>query len=122
MAHADLIEGIDGVSQVVAAVFVKGAVDALCVRERLRPQSVQFTPSDQEAALQRLNAPTCLMANGVASPFLWSEGLAQLVWPDTLTNPTDVVRFRGIIAHEFAHLRRRDHWITWLELGASILW
>jgi len=39
-----------------------------------------------------------------------------------MSSRADVVRSRGIIAHELAHMHRRDHWITWLELGASIPW
>src|SRR5262249_49362117 len=29
---------------------------------------------------------------------------------------------RAVLAHELAHLRRRDHWVRWLELAAECLW
>lgn len=29
---------------------------------------------------------------------------------------------RGILVHELAHIRRRDHWIAWLEMAAQIVW
>ncbi len=74
------------------------------------------------ASLLRMKAPVCVIVKGVVSPFLWCAGSAKLAWPDSLSSQADVVRSRGIIAHELAHLRRCDHWITWLELGASILW
>jgi hypothetical protein len=31
-------------------------------------------------------------------------------------------RERAIAVHELAHLRRRDHWVRWLELLAGCLW
>lgn len=74
------------------------------------------------ASLLNMQAPVSLVVKGIVSPFLWCAGEAKLVWPDALSSQADVVRSRGIIAHELAHLRRRDHWITWVELGASILW
>lgn len=74
------------------------------------------------ASLLRMKAPVSVIVKGIVSPFLWCAGAARLAWPDSLSSQADVVCSRGIIAHELAHLRRRDHWITWLELGASILW
>jgi beta-lactamase regulating signal transducer with metallopeptidase domain/WD40 repeat protein len=74
------------------------------------------------ASRLRMQAPFSVVVKGIVSPFLWCVGNTKLAWPDSLSSQTDVVRSRGIIAHELAHLRRRDHWITWLELGASILW
>ncbi len=74
------------------------------------------------ATLLRIKAPVSLVVKGIASPFLWCVGTTRLAWPDSMASSSHVVRSRGIIAHELAHLHRRDHWITWLELGASILW
>ena len=74
------------------------------------------------ASLLRMKAPVSVVAKGIASPFLWCVGATRLAWPDSIASRADLVRSRGIIAHELAHLRRRDHWITWLELGASIPW
>jgi len=28
----------------------------------------------------------------------------------------------GLIVHELAHVRRRDHWVGWLELLTGLLW
>lgn len=74
------------------------------------------------ATLLRTKAPISLVVNSIASPFLWCVGVVRLAWPESLSSVADVKRSRCIIAHELAHLRRRDHWITWMELGASILW
>jgi len=74
------------------------------------------------ASRLRMKAPVCMVVKGIASPFLWCARPVRLVWPDSISSPDEVSHARGIIAHELAHLRRRDHWITWLELGASVLW
>ena len=36
------------------------------------------------------------------------------------TLPLD--RWRGILTHELAHLRRRDQWVSRLELAAGLIW
>ncbi|MCA9177797.1 MAG: hypothetical protein KDB14_25195 [Planctomycetales bacterium] len=74
------------------------------------------------ATLLRTNPPMAVVLRSIPSPFLWCVGVTRLAWPESLSSVADVERSRSIIAHELAHLRRRDHWITWLELGASILW
>jgi len=58
----------------------------------------------------------------IATPFVWCLGWLRLIWPEALSSDTDVVRCRGIIAHELAHVKRRDHWVAWLELIATCLW
>ncbi len=61
-------------------------------------------------------------ARDVASPFVWCLGRLQLIWPAQLADPAALARWQGVIAHELAHVRRRDHWIAWLELLASVVW
>jgi Flp pilus assembly secretin CpaC/beta-lactamase regulating signal transducer with metallopeptidase domain len=57
----------------------------------------------------------------IASPFVWCFGWLRLIWPEGLLSEKDMIRARGIIAHELAHIRRRDHWVAWLELAAGLL-
>ncbi len=56
-------------------------------------------------------APPVRVLPGASGPFLWSLRRPLLVLPaaEPLPAPT-------VLAHEFAHLRRRDHWTAWLEL------
>jgi beta-lactamase regulating signal transducer with metallopeptidase domain len=69
-----------------------------------------------------LRPPRALIAHGILSPFVWCLGRLRLIWPESLSSQAEVVRSRGVIAHELAHVRRGDHWVAWLELGAGIVW
>ncbi len=69
-----------------------------------------------------ITPPRTLVARGILSPFLWCLGRLRLVWPESLSSEADVARSRGVIAHELAHVRRGDHWLTWLELVVGIVW
>ncbi len=73
----------------------------------------------REMGLRPLRA---VVVRRIASPFVWCFGWLQLVWPEALATEKDVARSRGIIAHELAHVRRRDHWVAWLELAAGLIW
>jgi beta-lactamase regulating signal transducer with metallopeptidase domain len=57
------------------------------------------------------------VASETVSPLLWCVGRSRLVWPNTLTDEDAINRSRGIITHELAHVRRRDHWVAWLFLA-----
>lgn len=69
-----------------------------------------------------LRPPRALVARGIASPFVWCLGRLRLIWPESLSSRAEVVRSRGVIAHELAHVRRGDHWVAWVELIAGIVW
>lgn len=69
-----------------------------------------------------LRPPRTVIARGVLSPFMWFFGRLRLVWPDTMTGRDAIVRARGVIAHELAHVRRGDHWLAWLDLVAGVVW
>jgi hypothetical protein len=92
------------------------------------------------AAKLSVSAPKTAVVAGIASPLVWCLGRARLLWPESLATdwhldsqlarPTKdgngagnwADRWDGVIAHELAHLRRRDHWVAWLELVATCLW
>jgi beta-lactamase regulating signal transducer with metallopeptidase domain len=58
-----------------------------------------------------LAAPPVRVSPEVAGPFLWSPGRPVLVLPEGAELPEETV-----LAHELAHLARRDHWTAWFEL------
>lgn len=54
-------------------------------------------------------------------PMVWSGRRVQLLMPEALMRHMDAEQLRGVLAHELAHVRRRDHWVRWLEWSACIL-
>src|SRR5262249_54061649 len=46
----------------------------------------------------------------------------QLLWPARLLDDLPPAGQRAVLAHELAHLKRRDHWVGWLQLAAACLW
>ena len=66
--------------------------------------------------------PELLVVPDLGTPLLWCLGRPQLVLPGKLVKTLPLDRWRGILTHELAHLRRRDHWISRLELVAGLIW
>jgi arginine repressor len=62
------------------------------------------------------------VVTGLGSPCVWGLGRPLLLWPACLLARLPADRERAIAVHELAHLRRRDHWVRWLELLAGCLW
>ncbi len=69
-----------------------------------------------------MSPPRAVLARGILSPFMWCLGRLRLIWPEAMASEAEIVRSRGVIAHELAHVRRGDHWVAWLELIAGIVW
>ena len=59
---------------------------------------------------------------GVASPMVWGFGRARLLWPEDLSAENTGACLDGLIVHELAHVKRRDHLVGWIELAAGVVW
>jgi beta-lactamase regulating signal transducer with metallopeptidase domain len=77
-----------------------------------------------DALALRLGIPSLrtLVVPGIGSPFIWSLGRPRLLWPSPLLDRLQPGCRRSVIVHELAHLRRRDHWVGWLQLAAECVW
>jgi len=71
---------------------------------------------ERVAARQGLRAPRVALCPEAPGPFVWSLRRPVLVLPAEEQAPTEAV-----LAHELAHLARRDHWSAWFELGVQAL-
>ncbi len=72
------------------------------------------------AALGLRRQPTVRVLPGSWSPMVLWVGRSILVLPNALLElPAD--RRRALVAHELAHLRRRDHLVRWIEAGVTCL-
>jgi beta-lactamase regulating signal transducer with metallopeptidase domain len=78
-------------------------IDSLAARLDLRPIEVRVVP-------------------GAAPPAVSCLGRPQLLWPAALPADVSDACVDGLLVHELAHVRRRDHLVGWLELAAGIVW
>lgn len=53
----------------------------------------------------------------------WTGGRVRLVIPSFLTASLDGPALRAVLAHELAHVRRRDHLVRWIEwMACTAFW
>lgn len=123
---------IDSAAIALSAVWMTGSIAwfALALarivrfRRRLR-RAIPATPPLQSevAALAEwiglARVPEVLVVAGQISPLVCTPLCrAVLVLPRDLLSRFSADQRAAVIAHELAHLRRRDHWTRWLELVA----
>lgn len=66
--------------------------------------------------------PRVVAAPGLGSPLIAGLPRPVLLWPSGLEQRLSVDGVKAVLAHELAHLRRRDHWVRWLEVLAGCVW
>ena len=67
--------------------------------------------------------PTTWLVPGRIPPMLWTlGGRARLLVPAELWPGLSESQQTALIAHELAHLKRKDHWIRWLDLAVTGLY
>jgi beta-lactamase regulating signal transducer with metallopeptidase domain len=60
--------------------------------------------------------------SGISSPMVWCVGRPRLLWPASLAAEASAACIDGVIVHELAHVKRRDHVVGWIELAAAVIW
>ena len=86
------------------------------------PADSSITRRVDELASELGVSPMPVVAlTGSTSPAVWCLGRPQLLWPADLHSDSQAC-IDGIIVHELAHLKRRDHVVGWLELVAGLVW
>jgi beta-lactamase regulating signal transducer with metallopeptidase domain len=90
---------------------------------RGRPAPAWLTDRVAELASRLgVRPPRALVVPGGGSPVVWCLGRPKLLVPDALLGRLAAECWPGVILHELAHLRRRDHWVGWLKLAAGCQW
>jgi len=74
------------------------------------------------AATLSIQPPRIRVVPQLSSPILCWWGRPVILWPSVLCEKANPGHWRGVILHELAHLRRRDHWVGWLEIAGECLW
>ena len=69
-------------------------------------------------------APQIYTAPAQISPLVWwLGGRVKIIIPEALLETIASHELRLIIAHEMAHIKRRDHWVRWIEwLACAVFW
>ncbi|HEX6881981.1 MAG TPA: M56 family metallopeptidase, partial [Planctomycetota bacterium] len=90
---------------------------------RRSPRAPRELVQDVRTVARQLGvrAPEVRVVAGVASPSIWCLGRPRLLWPAQAQAANAPRARRALIAHELAHLARRDHWVSWLEIPAAAL-
>jgi beta-lactamase regulating signal transducer with metallopeptidase domain len=87
------------------------------------PERLQRLAAEIAAKLAIRRVPLLRLVECVKVPFLWCAGLRPtIVLPLESIDRLDDQSAALILAHELAHLRRRDHWVRGLELFASTIY
>ncbi|MFN3241031.1 MAG: M56 family metallopeptidase [Planctomycetota bacterium] len=79
---------------------------------------------EQLAARMSLRVPELCDDPSAAGPYLWTLGRTRLVLPARLLQQQPERGRAAVLAHELAHLQRRDHWVARAEvlLTAALFW
>lgn len=94
-------------------ILAGGAPAAEAVETRIRALSSDF-------GLRRY--PPAVVVPDLVPPMLWAFfGKVRLILPSQLMARLDGRQTEALLAHELAHLRRRDHWVRHVELAALAL-
>jgi beta-lactamase regulating signal transducer with metallopeptidase domain len=91
---------------------------SLLLRHAVRaPAELQRQAETLAARLGLSRCPGVWLVPGAVSPMLWAlGGSARLLVPERLLERLAPEQRATLLAHELAHLRRRDHWVRVLEL------
>ncbi|MGH6830358.1 MAG: M56 family metallopeptidase, partial [Methylocella sp.] len=68
------------------------------------------------------NVPQAWMLDGRLSPMVWCGIRPRLILPTRLWDELDDAGRRTVLFHELAHLRRRDHWVSWIEIVVGCIY
>jgi len=83
---------------------------------RPAPDYVQDLTQRLAHRLDLRRAPLVWLVPGALSPMLWALGRPRLLLPAQLLETLDAEQMTTLLAHELAHLRRRDHWVRLGEI------
>jgi beta-lactamase regulating signal transducer with metallopeptidase domain/DNA-binding beta-propeller fold protein YncE len=94
------------------------------VREMLPASTSLQIAADELAARFKLRRPPQVrLTTAELMPLLWSGWRRPtIILPARLAAELSGAEVRTILAHELAHLYRRDHWVRWLEVAVTVLY
>lgn len=111
--------GIVAVRTVIRVIrFQRLLAGTLPVSRRIQSLADQLSTN-----LKLRQSPVVRVVDSCAAPFVWCVGnRATVVLSQQLLATLDESQVALVLAHELAHLHRRDHWVRLLELVVSLLY
>ncbi len=114
-------------SAVTLLVVARSFARSVRFRRLLRSSSVAVPSQVHDLAADvagrmRVRIPFSVVGSTASlSPFVWwFGGRVELVLPDRVVARLSREELSMVLAHELAHVRRRDHWVRWLEWLATV--
>ena len=89
---------------------------------RPAPDWVQAEVAETARVLKLSRVPQAMMVDRRLSPMVWCGRSLRLILPRDLWHDLDELGRSAVLMHELAHLKRRDHWVCWLELFIGVLY
>ena len=88
------------------------------------PESLRQRTQRLAETLRLRRCPGVWLVPGRVAPMLWAAGgRPRILFPADLLQQIGVEQQNALLVHELAHLRRRDHWVRWLEfIAAGLYW
>ncbi|HEX4073585.1 MAG TPA: carboxypeptidase regulatory-like domain-containing protein, partial [Planctomycetaceae bacterium] len=117
------------------SLLISAALWAIAIRQFVRASRLfrKAPPAPERAAaiLRELQqafgfrrCPALIVVDEAMTPLLWAApGRIAVVLPREMAESLDESQLRGVLAHELAHLARRDGWLQLFAFcGASLQW
>ena len=80
--------------------------------------------TEAERIASRLGLTTivevCTTSASISPMVWWTGGQVRVVIPTALLDQMEATQWRWVLAHELAHVRRRDYMVRWLEWLACV--
>ncbi len=113
---------ITGSLIVFGLALVRGRrVEALLMEGPLAPTSLQSL-GERVAEQMGTTCPPVRVVDDRFSPMIWFRPRRMLLaLPKRLLPSLTEAELRVLLTHEFAHLKRRDHWVRMIEFAATVL-
>ncbi len=88
------------------------------------PPEVQGLSDRVSRSLGLRRSPAVWTTTARISPYVWwFAGPPRIVVPSALVEGLSSADLRLVLAHELAHIQRRDHWVRWVEwLSGVVFW
>ena len=96
--------------------------------KRLLLANSESAPQDLQTEAERIAsrlglatiAEVCTTSARISPMVWWTGGQVRVVIPTTLLDQMKAAQWRWVLAHELAHVRRRDYMVRWLEWLACV--